>query len=818
MRVAFKTKAFLVIGVCLALAACKSSEERAVEHYERGLELLESGDPKRAMVEFRNTLKMDNAHIEARRQIGTAQLQLGNERGAYRSYLQIVERLPDDLEGRMVLSRLAFASGSWGEFERHGTAAVDLAPDLPEAKAIDIGMRYRTASVEQDMPQRNAILVEAEALSDTLPENTILRQLRIDGYVNNERYGEALTLIEENIAETPDDMALYTAKLELLVRLGDEAQVESELRRMLELFPDEVEPKQMMLRYLTARGRTDDAEDFLRELFANAPEQDKTGALMSLVQFVNTIKGPDDALAELESGLEQNPGNDAWRIVQATLKYDLGRKEEAISELRALVEAENTNMSAEETENAKVALAQILRTEGNEVGARALVEDILATNARAAPALKMQAAWLIDEDKTTEAINALRTALEEDGDDAAAMLLMAQAYDRAGNAELKMDFLSLAADASGNESRYAQAYAAALVNDDRLLQAETVLINSLRAAPGNVDVLTMLGGVYVRLDDIPRAKQVAETLANIDTAQARTTATTLNAEILAREFGNDEAISFLEQAAQSQDGDLAITLNLIRARLQSGRPADALKTAKEAVAKTPDNPSLRNALSLAYAANQQFDAAEAELRGLLETRPQLQGAWLQLARMQAAQGNSAVARATIDEGLAAMPDSPDLLWGKASILQEQGDIDGAIDIYEALYAENSASPIIANNLASLLATYREDEDSLARAQIIARRLKDAEHPALRDTYGWILFRTGNAEEALTYLEPAAAGLPNDPRVQFHLGKAYAALGRTEEAMDVMRNAMVIIGPLGDTALRDEIQAEIDTLGAAPVSE
>jgi len=54
-------------------------------------------------------------------------------------------------------------------------------------------------------------------------------------------------------------------------------------------------------------------------------------------------------------------------------------------------------------------------------------------------------------------------------------------------------------------------------------------------------------------------------------------------------------------------------------------------------------------------------------------------------------------------------------------------------------------------------------------------------PAFQDTYGWIAQRLGNFDEALEYLEPAAAGLPQDPTAQYHLGVAYAAQERKEEA-------------------------------------
>jgi Flp pilus assembly protein TadD len=105
--------------------------------------------------------------------------------------------------------------------------------------------------------------------------------------------------------------------------------------------------------------------------------------------------------------------------------------------------------------------------------------------------------------------------------------------------------------------------------------------------------------------------------------------------------------------------------------------------------------------------------------------------------------------------------------------------------------------IIASNLASLITTYRDDPESLARATAIVRRLKGTSVPAFQDTYGWIAHRNGNHDEALTYLEPAAAGLPNDPVAQFHLAMLYLALGRTEDARRQLTHTLELAG---DTSL------------------
>lgn len=801
--------------ICLSLAACKSSEERAAEHYQAGVDLLEQDDPQRAIVEFRNAIKLNEANIDARRKIAKIHMDLGNKGAAYRSYLQVVERQPKDLEGRLALSKLAFEGLNWDEFERHGTVVIELAADNPQAKAIKVGLDYRNAAIAGDSAGQSAVLVQAEALSNELPDNNILRQLRIDAYVSDEKYAEALELLSKNISENPENLNLYRGKLELLARLGDETELEETLRDMLTRFPDETSPKEMLLRYLVSRQRLDDAESFLRDLLAESGPEDRNASFFTLIQFIGQTRGGAAALQEVNTALEKEPGNDAWKVLRASLEFDAGNRDEGITALEAVLNSETPALTAEELQNAKVALAGMLLNNGNEVGARREVEEILETSPNSAPALKMQANWLIADDDTNGAITALRIALEQEPEDAAAMLLMAQAYQRAGNKELMQNFLSLAVEASNSEPRYAIAYARALIDDENYIAAETTLIASLRITPGNANVLTLLGRVYLAMDDLPRAQQVADTLENIDQPEAKNAANGLTAEILARQVGGDQAIAFLEQLAANGSGDKTVaTLNLIRAQLQSGNAQEAVKLSKEAVADAPDDLRLRNALALSYSVVRDYAAAEAEFRSMLDIRPNTPQLWLQLARLKSAQADPEGAQQIINEGLEAVPGSPDLLWGKASYLQSEGDIDGAIYIYEELYKEISSSPIIANNLASLLTTYRDDDASLERARTIARRLQGTDVPAFQDTYGWILFRTGDVDEAVTYLEPAAASLLQDPSVQYHLGKAYAALGRTDEALDQMRKAVVVAGPLGNAIFLEKAQAEIDALEAA----
>lgn len=813
----------LILALSVGVSGCfKSSQERADARYQSGLALVQEGDLPRAIVEFRNTLQLDENNLEAYRQLAMANRSLGKLGEAYSYFLNLVERAPEDIEGRVALSELAFRVGNWDEFERHGAMAVTLDPDRPAVRAINLGLGYRAAVLEDNAAAQARLVTEAEALAGDLPDNAIVRQIRLDVRVMDGRYEDALTLLGDSIAETPGNMTLYTLRLELLSRLGLRAELEAELRNMLDVFPGETGPKETYLRYLISRDRPDEAQEFLEELVATATPQERNAASVTLLQFIQRTKGAEAALAKVDELLDQSTDGTTnedglLRTFRASLMFDMGQRDEGIAALEAILEPDTRPLGDADRLQAKTTLARMLLVSGDEAAARAQVDEVLTADPRAPDALMMRANWRISDDDTDAAIADLRAVLDDTPDNAAAMVLLAKAYERAGNRDLMLSYLSQAVEASNNAPQYALRYARALVADDKPLQAESTLISSLRIASGNFDVLSALGNVYLRMDDMARAQQVADTIADLPDPRADTAANLLRTEILARRAGPDQALDFLRGLAEQND-DLASKLALIQAQLQAGQTQAALSFAKAAIAETPDNLQLRAALAMTLAAARDYGAAEAEIEQILAQQPKAARLYLQLARIKGAQGDLAAGQAAIERGLEQVPGAPDLLWAKASYLQGAGDIDGAIAIYEALYERNSSNPIVANNLASLLATYRDDAESLSRSEVIARRLKDADIPAFQDTYGWILFRTGAMEDAVTYLEPAAAGLPGDAQVQFHLAQAYAATARPQDALAQLRKSLEAVGPLGDPDFRQQIEDRIAELTAAPAQE
>ncbi|MGC3940428.1 tetratricopeptide repeat protein [Roseobacter sp. EG26] len=804
------SKSALAAAVFLALAGCKSDADRAEEYFQSGLALIESGDTDRAMVQFRNVFEFDKAHLPTRQTMAELFMTQGNPRAAYGQYLAIAEQYPENFEARRALAELAFEAGNWDEFIRHGTVAVELSAEDPRVQAISLGLKYREAALAEDDPALQALTAPTETLLATLPDSNILNRLLMDRYARDGALSKALERMDVLLAAAPDDRVLYTQRLGMLGQMQDLDAIEVQLRDMVKRFPGDTEIQRMMLRFFVSQQKLEDAEAFLREI--SDPADENPGLFVNLIQFVSQVHGEDAARVEIERAIAVNPNPNRFKAMLALMDFQAGEQDKAIAEMEAIVEQSDAN--EEDSSGFKATLARMLVNTGNQVGARRLVEEVLEQNPSAVDALKMQASWQLQADETDAAIANLRLALDTAPEDVQAMNLMYEAHTRTGETDLARDFLAQAVEASGNAPETSLRYARVLIQEGRLFPAEDVLLPALRQSPGNLELLTVLGDLYLRMEDLPRANQVIDTLRRLDTEQSRNVANGLQAQALNQEGGTEQAMQFLEELSSGEDAGLRERLVLMRARLQVGEVEEAQRMAQALVAENPENLGLKQALASTQTAAGDLDAAKITLREVTTAAPERAlDAWLQLTRIALRQGNPEEADAIIEEALDATNNHPNVMWAKASRLERIGDVDGAIGIYETLYEQNSSAVVVANNLASLLATYKDDADSLERAWVIARRLRDFEVPALQDTYGWVLFRRGDAEGALPYLESAAAGLAEDPVVQAHLGFTYAALERNDEALEQIQKALTIAGPADTHPQIEKARAEMARLRA-----
>lgn len=816
MALSVWAKVLTVGTLCIGLAACESSEDRAEAYYESAKELIAAGQADRAFVELRNVFDLQPNHRAARQLQAQIFMDRGEKRGAYGQYLRLVEQYPEDVQARVILAELAFEFRNWEELDRHGQVAEEIAADDPRVQGIALARQYRQSVTERDDPARQAIALKAEQLrASVLPESSMLSILLIDNYVRDNEFEQALSELDAAIAREPDKRVNYDQRLNILAQLGDVSDLREQLILMIEKFPEDMVLKSDLIRFYISRNEIDKAEEFLRSI--SSPADEDPGLFLELVRFVATARSVEAAMAEIDRGIAENPNPALFQALKGTMMFTSGQQDEAVALIESVLADMDDTTDVKQRTDVKVTLAKMLGTQGNTVGARKLVEEVLAENEAQVEALKMQAAWQIRSDDTDKAISTLRRTLDFAPEDVEAMNLMAEAYTRAGSHDLARDFLLLAVETSGHAPVEALRYAQRLVAETRLRPAEDVLLASLRRNGQNVEIISALGQIYVQLEDIGRADQVVSTLRRLGTEQALDFANSLQVRILNETGGSSQALAFIENLASGETADFDSKVTLIRGWLSVGDVEKAERMAESLVEEDPASVERKFLQATVLTSVGKLPEAEQAFQDLLaqdNSRPQF---WINLIRVVLSQGKLDAVDAIVADALDAIGEDPTLMWAHASVLERQGKIDQAIAIYERLYEQNSNSIVVANNLASLLSTQgADDPDTLERAYTIARRLRGADVPVFQDTYGWIAFKRGDVEEGLEYLRSAAQGLPKDPQVQAHLGLILASQAtQRDEAIDQLQKAVDLAGLIDTRPTIEQARVELQALRLAP---
>jgi tetratricopeptide (TPR) repeat protein len=141
---------------------------------------------------------------------------------------------------------------------------------------------------------------------------------------------------------------------------------------------------------------------------------------------------------------------------------------------------------------------------------------------------------------------------------------------------------------------------------------------------------------------------------------------------------------------------------------------------------------------------------------------------------------------TLDAAIADYPDSPDLRYARAEILERVQRVDDSIAELSRLARRRPNDPAAMNALGYTLADHSRE---LTRARrLIERAYAQApQSAAIRDSMGWVLFRQGRSVQALPHLT-AAYDADRGAETGAHLGEVLWSMGQRAEAQRVWARA------------------------------
>ena len=791
-----------LIFVLFSLAVfsgCDSPEERAQAHYERGVELVAQGEPEKASLEFRNALKLKEDLVPALMSLGRLERQKNRFQQAARIFASAAERLPEHVEARVELARILLLAGQLDEAHKYADQAYVLASTNTEVLVLKAAIALKLGNTGDAVRFASAVL-------ETAPDNVDALIVRAAERLSANDPKGALSFLDQGTEKNERNVGLQLFRMKSLAALQDTDGIEGVFAKLIEFYPENAKFRHGLARWYLRSGRKDEAEKVIRRFAEANPDNIQMG--LQLVAFLRQEKGIDAARAELQARIAGTKQAAAYKLALAEMTFGQGQYAQAVDQLKKLI-AETEKPA--EVSRARILLASMMLSENELPEAEKLIETVLEGDGNNVSALSVRASIRVAQKLYTEAIEDLSAALNQDPDSSHVLQLLAQVYELNGSVELAQDHFAKAARIERFKPAVAMNLVRFLLRYGKSSQAERVLTEIRGIAPSNNEVLTLLARLRLARQDWLGAHEIADVLRKLEDRSG--TADLVLAEALSGQERHDESIKLLKTSVSDANDENSPIASLVRAYIRAGQPTAAEEFLQTILTSNPNNLQAQILLGGLHEFGKRMDKAEAAYNAVVEQHPNNIFAYRALAEFYLRDDELDAAETVVRNGLAVNENNLTLRLLLALVLEQTGRYDQAIAEYELMFKAEPRSTIVANNLASLLADHRGDDASVEKAYTIAVRLRHSNIPQFLDTLGWIHYRRGEYEEAVTFLKTAAEKLPSEELVQYHLGMAYKGLGRKTLAVESLKRAMAL-SKEAEFPQREKAQAALDQLTSA----
>ena len=517
-------------------------------------------------------------------------------------------------------------------------------------------------------------------------------------------------------------------------------------------------------------------------------EPTSVAVLESSASFYALKGDSDQAGALYAEAANQAPVASAARVRWAAFKYSIGEREEAKQILQEAV------AEAPEFLLAWGRLADYAFVEGRVEDCEELVETILSKNPNDFGGRQLRARLLFANGEFDEAANAFRVLCEQFPHSAAL-------HQQLGLAELKNRNIPKAIgelrEAVKLDPNLIQAQLQLAELSIRSGDASSVLENLVALAeqyPDNPQVLILLGSGYQSEGDIAQA---VETFVLLSERQKDShLGPFLLSGALFQAEKHTEALVALDEALRRTPNLLPALMRRVQYDLKEGRTEEAIARVRTVIEAYPKQPGLRHLLGSVYFSAGDLKEAESAFRQEIELEPRQLNSYLALANLLVRGDRLDEALQELNDALAVDENNLKALMLSGILYERQSAYEKALIHYEKILSLVPDFAIAANNAAYIYSTKLGKIDKAFELAKHARELAPNDR-AIADTLGWIAYQRGEYPWALTLITEAAETYADNPDVQYHLGMAYAALGRDALAVVALNKAISVEKPLSN---------------------
>jgi predicted Zn-dependent protease len=742
---------------------------------QRGQSYFSQGDFVKASIEFRNALQIQPKNPNAAVMAGEAAEKLGKVRDAAGLYQSVIDSAPDNAAARANLGRLYLYSG-----------APDRALSLVEPGLArhpdDAPLLLVRAAVRAQTNNATGAREDAEHALRMAPDSEDAVGLLAGLYQQAGENDKAIALISDALGRMPTSVDLRQVLASLYVSTAQPARAEEQLRKIIELRPHVLTYRYELARYYVNTQRLDDAQRVLEQAVQVESRSDQ--AKLALADFMTVQRSPAAGEKTLRGFIARQPDNDALKIGLGELLHRSGALQSALLTFEEVAKRDATGPSGL---TARDQMAVIKVEQGEYDAALQLIGEVLKANPRDNAALVQRATIELVRKEPAAAITDLRAVLRDQPNAISVRRLLASAFVDNGEPALAEEQLRVALQAAPGDTWVRLDLARVLGQTGRASAAVALLEESIRGAPTNAALREALVRAEIASSDFAAARKALADLGTLDSGSA--TVPLLAGEIAQASGQLAEATRDYEQALKLQPRNVEPLAALVKVEVAMNESGEAVARVRATVAADPHNALRQNLLAETLIAAKAYPEAISTLTTLIKTTPNWSLPYHNLAVAHVLAGEQAAATSAYEAGLKAVPFDPDLTYELAGMYERQGRAADAIARCEALYVHSPHQARAASNLALLLVDHRTDQRSLDRARDLTAPFAASNDPVLLDAYGWVRYKRGETDPALTALERAVQAAPHAATTRYHLAMTQLKAGETAKARTNLEAAL-----------------------------
>tara|TARA_B100001093_G_scaffold508363_1_gene570405 strand:+ start:673 stop:2835 length:2163 start_codon:yes stop_codon:yes gene_type:complete len=674
------------------------------------------------------------------------------------------------LDEHLILGNESFEKGDFNTAEIAYKNVLQINSSITEAIG-NIGLiYYRQARLAKAFP----FLSQARALE---PDNLIYRSKLCSLLTKVGRpqhaWDEASFILEKDPTNKTALFTLQTAGLDL--------QKMGEARTKIE----QLNATQSSAAAVLALGLLDAIEsnfDAAEVRFQEAVKMDPNlGEAHAAIAMLHLARNEIDAAnTSYQKSFDLSNGEPSRQFIYAQFKARIGDKEAAGLLIDDILENEPRFVPA------LLLKAKLIFADAKFDDATKLTNHILRLTPHNPEAILLSSRLKLARNQTDEAILELERALERFPESDALAYGLALAH-LSNNEPIKASgnlTRSIAINPNHTEAIMMQAALNARQGDPEsaIVSLKQILIQNSQ----NVQARKLLAQIHLEAGNLEDALILYNALGN--QLEANPALPQLEAEVLLRMGKTDEARAALARSLDRNPNYLPSLQRITDIDIAGSRFDEAVSRIESMFQNSTVQAHLHMLKGKILLAGEDYTAGEIELKRAIELKPTLRDAYLYLAIHYTITGKN-------DEALYKLQAMVDLnakdiegLMRIGSLYEQRQEFNSAKSNYEKILEVDKNNSRALNNLAYINAEHFNELDSAYDQALQARNLSPTD-PMIADTLGWISFKKGDYELALTLIKESVAKISQHPEIQYHLGKTHAALDNDTDAKAAFSKAL-----------------------------